>query len=144
MIQNQNRGIFVNGKNQVMEMLKYMTPQHKENILNHIRLKNPSLADELTLGCLDFSLLEKLDDNDIRRIFTHVDPVVFGLAIRPVNRSLQKHLLSRASRDYAEVAYESMTKVLKNEASLISKAQRKTMEVLTLLIRRQIIKLKIM
>lgn len=139
MAENQGPSIFINGKNQIVEMLKYMSPQHKKNLLANIRLKNPSLAEELTASGMDFSLVGELNDRDICKIFSHVDAPIFGIALRGMNESFQKRILSLSPRNYAESAYMVMIKRLANEDILVKRAQKKIANIINLLNQKQII-----
>ena len=139
MIENQGPSIFIDGKNQIVEMLKYMSPQHKRNLLSNIRKRNPSLAQELAASGLDFSLVGELDDRDLSKIFSHVDAPVFGLALRTMNKVFQKRILCLAPRAYAESAYEVMIKRIDKEEILIKRAQKKIVGIISILNRKQII-----
>ena len=141
-IENQGPNVFIDGKNQIIEMLKHMSPQHRKNLLSNIRLKNPSLAKELTTSGLDFSIIGELNDQDICKIFSHVEAPVFGIALRKMNKSFQKYILSLAPRNYAESVYKVMIKRIEKEDILIKRAQKKIVDLISVLNRKQIINLQ--
>ena len=142
MIENQGPNVFIDGKNQIIEMLKYMSPQHKRNLLANIRLKNPALAEELATSGLDFSLVGELSNRDICKILSHVNAPILGVALRLTSRIFQQRILSLAPRDYAESAYEVMTKRIDNEEILIGRAQKKILKIINVLLRKQVINLQ--
>ncbi len=53
--ESTQQGLFINGKAQVIEMLKFMQPEEREVLLRNIKARNPQLAMELTENCLTFS-----------------------------------------------------------------------------------------
>ena len=44
----ENGGVFINGKGQVIELLRKMDGADKAKLLKNLRLRNPTLAKELT------------------------------------------------------------------------------------------------
>ena len=54
--------IYINGKSEAISMLKLLTRQERNRILSQIKIKNPSLADELNNNCVSFIDIESLGD----------------------------------------------------------------------------------
>jgi flagellar motor switch protein FliG len=137
--ESTQQGVFINGKAQVIEMLKYMQPEEREVLLKNIKARNPQLAMELTEDCLTFSDLNRLGDEELHLIFNYVKPAVWGLALKNTPRDFQRRVLGLAERDYAEQAYQVLTTSLKNEDRDTKRAQQKIVSILgNLLKRRQI------
>lgn len=137
--ESTQQGLFINGKAQVIEMLKYMQPEEREVLLKNIKARNPQLAMELTENCLTFNDLNRLGDEELHLIFNYVKPAIWGLALKNTPREFQKRILGLAPRDYAEQAYQVLTTSLKNEDRDTKRAQQKIVSILgNLLKRRQI------
>jgi flagellar motor switch protein FliG len=137
--ESTQQGVFINGKAQVIEMLKYMQPEEREVLLKNIKARNPQLAMELTEDCLTFSDLNRLGDEELHLIFNYVKPAIWGLALKNTPRDFQRRVLGLAERDYAEQAYQVLTTSLKNEDRDTKRAQQKIVSILgNLLKRRQI------
>jgi len=137
--EQSQQGVFINGKAQVIEMLKYMQPEERELLLKNIKARNPQLAIELTENCLTFNDLNRLGDEELHLIFNYVKPAIWGLALKNTPRDFQRRVLSLAQRDYAEQAYQILTTTLKNEERDTKRAQQKIVSILgNLLKRRQI------
>jgi ribonucleotide reductase alpha subunit len=47
MNKNEQKGIFINGKQQIVELLQYMQGAEKETLIRQIKLRNPAMAKEL-------------------------------------------------------------------------------------------------
>lgn len=122
--------VFINGKAQIVEMLKFMNPSERETLLRNIRQRNAPLADELMEQSLTFSSLDELTDQDLVLIFESVTAPVLGVALKGAERSFQRRLLSLADRDYAEKAYSVMMTPLSNEKRDVQRAQNKIISVL--------------
>lgn len=137
--ESTQQGVFINGKAQVIEMLKYMQPEEREVLLKNIKARNPQLAMELTEDCLTFNDLNRLGDEELHLIFNYVKPAVWGLALKNTPRDFQRRVLGLAARDYAEQAYQVLTTSIKNEDRDTKRAQQKIVSILgNLLKRRQI------
>ncbi|MFT6068907.1 MAG: flagellar motor switch protein FliG [Bacteriovoracaceae bacterium] len=137
--ESTQQGLFINGKAQVIEMLKFMQPEEREVLLRNIKARNPQLAMELTENCLTFSDLNRLGDDELHLIFNYVKPAIWGLALKDTPRDFQRRVLGLAERDYAEQAYQVLTTTLKNEERDTKRAQQKIVSILgNLLKRRQI------
>lgn len=137
--ESNQQGVFINGKAQVIEMLKFMNPEERETLLRNIKARNAQLAIELTENCLTFSDLNRLGDEELYTIFNYVKPAVWGLALKDTAREFQRRVLSLAPREYAEEAYQILTTPLKNEVRDTKRAQQKIVSILgNLLKRRQI------
>jgi len=120
--------VFINGRNQIIEMLQHMTPQEKGRILKLIRIKNPILADELQSKSFSFHDLVNLSTQDITKLANSIKPAIFGMALKGLDVKMQKKFLSILPRDYAEAAYGTMTTFYNNEKDLGARAKNKILE----------------
>ncbi len=138
-IQNNNEGVFINGKAQVVEMLQYMRPDEREKLLRNIRLRNSAMAQELVRESMTFDIVENLGDEDWQKIFNYVDARVLGVALKLSNKEFQRRLLRLAPREYAEVAYNVMVTPLEHGVEKSKKAQQRIMEIVTSLSQKRLI-----
>lgn len=132
---NEN-GIFLNGKAQIVEMLQIMDAGSKEKLLRNIRMRNPAMANELAEQSLTFDDLDNLDDNDIINLYSYIKAPVLGVALKNVKTEFQRRVLGLAPRAYAEEAFSVMNKDLRDEKTMIKKAQQKVIDTLVSLSRR--------
>jgi len=135
------KGVFLNGKEQVIEMMKYLDNDEKKRLLNHIRTKNPSMASELSERAVSFKNLFTLSNNEIKLIAAHFNPTVLGVAIRGCPINFQRKVLSSIERTQAESAYQAMTAHLSNELESNKKAQARVLEIALFLNRKKYINL---
>lgn len=134
---NTASGIFINGKAQIIEMLQHMPREERARLLKNLKLRNPQLAEELTEQCFTFSDLDNLSDPELAMIFQYVTAPVLGMALKNIERTFQRRLLSLASRDYAEEAFRVMKTSYSTEKRDIKRAQNKIIEVLVSLKKRR-------
>jgi len=137
----ENKGIFINGKKQIIDMLQYMEPAEREKLLRNIQLKNPQMAKELQSSSLNFEDFNKLDDENLRKVLTRVNAPIIGLALKQSSQHFQRRALSLLPREKAEKAFEIMEKYLNNETVQTNRAQTKMLEVLVNLCKQKIIRL---
>lgn len=137
----QDTGIFINGKAQIIEMLKFMSPNERERLINNIRIKNPTLANELMSESLTFDHIGKLNEHELNIVFKYISAPVMGVALKNSDRIIQKKILSTASREYAEEAYKIMITPISNEKRDIGRAQNKILSILIVLNNRKQINL---
>ena len=78
---NNDNGI-LNGKAQIVEMLTNYGSWIKRKLLRNIRMRNPSLANELTEQSLTFDDLDKLDDAEIINLFSYLKAPIIGVALQ--------------------------------------------------------------
>ena len=136
---NEKNGVFLDGKNQVIELLKSMGASDKTTLLKNLRLRNPVLAKELSEQCFHYNNIWELSDESLENIFQHTKPIVIGLALHMTSTKNQRRALSLLGREQALKAYEIMTQDLSSHRSDCLKAQEKILEVALDLSRRKII-----
>jgi flagellar motor switch protein FliG len=135
----ENGGVFINGKRQVIELLQQMDAGDKAKLLKNLRVRNPSLAKELTESCLSFESIWDLDDECLKTVVSQVQPAILGLALSLVHVKNQRRALSMISRDMAIKAFEIMQKDLTSNRNECLRAQQKILELAVNLNRNRII-----
>jgi flagellar motor switch protein FliG len=136
---NAENGIFINGKKQVIELLKTMEAADKARLLKNLRVRNPSLAKELTESCISFESIWDLNDESLKTVVSQVQPAILGLALSLVNVKNQRRVLSLISREMALKAFDIMQKDLTSNRSECMRAQQKILELAMNLHRNRII-----
>lgn len=140
-MEKTSKGIFINGKAQIIEMLAYMEPEEKNTLLKNIRLRNPQMADELMQESISFQNVLELSEDYIRVLSSYVKPEIFGVSLKTLPQNTQRNILTSLERAYAERAYQVMTTPLSNEARDIKKAREKMANVVGNLVRQKAIRL---
>lgn len=132
-------GIFINGKKQVIELLQQMEAADKAKLLKNLRLRNPSLAKELTESCISFESIWDLDDGSLKTLVSQIQPAILGLALSMVAVKNQRRALSLVPRDMALKAFDIMQKDLSSSRNECGRAQQKIVELALHLHRNRII-----
>ncbi len=127
---NSSSSVFINGKAQIVEMLQNMPRDEKLKLLKNIKLRNPQLADELMELSYTFSDINVMQDHELKIIFKYVTAPILGMALKNVDKSLQRRLLSLADRQFAEEAYHVMVTSYPTEKRDTKRAQGKIVEIL--------------
>jgi flagellar motor switch protein FliG len=135
----EKNGVFINGKKQVIELLQRMDAADKSKLLKNLRVRNPSLAKELTELCLSFESIWDLDDESLRTIVSQIQPAILGLALSIVHIKNQRRALSLVSRQVALKAFEIMQKDLSSNRNECLRAQQKILELAVSLNRQRVI-----
>jgi flagellar motor switch protein FliG len=135
----ENGGVYINGKKQVIELLQNMDSSDKVKLLKNLRLRNPSLAKELTESCLSFESIWDLNDECLKTVVSQVKPAILGLALSLVHVKNQRRALSLISREMALKAFEVMQKDLTSNRTECFRAQQKILELAVNLNRSRII-----
>ena len=107
-----NTGIYINGKEQALEILKLLSPGERSRILSSINVKNPSLANELKQNSINERDIEEYPISCFANIFQKINPEVLGLALQGTSTNFQKEVLRAAPRAYAEKAFQTLTLTL--------------------------------
>jgi flagellar motor switch protein FliG len=136
---NEKNGVYINGKNQVIELLRMTDRAHKTKLLQYLRQKNPALARELTESCISFESIWDLNDDGLKTILAQVQPTILGLALNLTQVKNQRRALSLVSKASAEKAFEILKKDLSANRIDCQKAQKKILELALELNRNRII-----
>jgi len=135
----ENGGVYINGKRQVIELLQKMDSSDKAILLKNLRLRNPTLAKELTESCLSFESIWDLDDECLKTVVSQVKPAILGLALSLVHVKNQRRALSLISREMALKAFDIMQKDLTGNRTECFRAQQKILDLAVNLNRNRII-----
>ncbi len=135
---NEN-GIFINGKGQVIELLQQMNAADKSKLLKNLRLRNPTLAKELTESCISFESIWDLDEAGLKTVVSQVQPAILGLALSLVHVKNQRRALGLIPRESAVRAFEIMQKDLTGNRNECIRAQQKVLDLALSLHRNRII-----
>lgn len=135
----ENGGVFINGKKQVIELLQKMDAGDKATLLKNLRVRNPTLAKELTESCLSFESIWDLDEECLKTVVSQVQPAILGLALSLVHVKNQRRVLSLISREMALKAFDIMQKDLTGNRTECFRAQQKILELAINLQRNRII-----
>lgn len=136
---NEKGEVFINGKRQVIELLQQMDAADKSRLLKNLRVRNPSLAKELTESCISFNSIWDLDDAGLKTVVSQIQPTILGLALSLVHPKNQRRALSLIPRDQAVRAFEIMQKDLSGNRNECQRAQQKILELAMNLHRNRII-----
>jgi flagellar motor switch protein FliG len=131
---NSENGIFINGKAQIVEMLKYMTAKERATLLKNIQLRNPNLARELYAESITFETIFSLDMVDLQQLAMFVKPAIMGVALKGCDEKFQRNFLSNAKREYAEEAFSYLSRSLGgNEDRDVKRAQKRVSDTIVAL-----------
>lgn len=135
---NEN-SIFINGKGQVIELLQQMNAADKAKLLKNLRVRNPTLAKELTESCISFESIWDLDEAGLKTVVSQVQPAILGLALSLVHVKNQRRALGLIPRESAVRAFEIMQKDLSGNRNECIRAQQKILDLALSLHRNRII-----
>ena len=135
------QGIYINGRQQIIDMLQFMNESDRKKLLKNIESRNSVMARELSEQSLSFNDLIQLSQESLRRIFIQCNPAIIGLALYTCSSELQKKVLSSLDRHIAENAFDIMSKNLSTKKLECKRAQEKVMQIAIQLNRKQNISL---
>ncbi|MBF0311766.1 MAG: hypothetical protein HQK52_00020 [Oligoflexia bacterium] len=118
----------LNGKKQVVDLLRILSPTEKKRILRGIKQKNPQLAQDLISEGVDIEVISELSQEQLYRLIHHLSPEILGLALKTVSKKLQQNILRLCERSYAEVAFSIMTNAYDHDETKMQQAQEKVLE----------------
>src|SRR5690606_10772407 len=139
---NENQGVFINGKEQIIELLQFLPDSEKQKLLLNIKARNASMAKELSEKSLSFNNILDLEEESLKKVFSVCSPAIIGLALSLATRLNQRKVLSVIARESAEQAFQIMNRDLSTKRRECIKAQEKIVETAISLSRRDIIKLQ--
>lgn len=134
---DSEKGIFINGKNQIIEMLQFMDETERQKLLNNIKRKNSVMARELMEKSFSFNDLYQLSHANLARIFSQCNPAIIGLALNISSTKFQRKALQSIDRTTAEQAFQVMNGNLINKTQECKRAQDKIVQVAIQLSRRK-------
>jgi flagellar motor switch protein FliG len=125
---SNSKGIFINGKQQMIELLQYLQGEERVRLLENIYRRNPAMAKELMVNSLNFESLYNFEDEQIELVARYIKPAIWGLALKFTNTDFQRQVLSVMPREKAEAAYHILTKDIPNEARDSQRAKNKILQ----------------
>lgn len=138
---NEQQNIFINGRQQIIDMLQFMNEKEKQKLLSNIKQRNSLMAKELSEQSFSFKSLFQLSDESLGKIFKRVNHAIIGLALYPIQIELQRKALSILDREQAEKAYSVMSQDLSNKKAESKRAQEKIIQIAIQLSRQNYINL---
>lgn len=133
-----NGDIVVNGRAQVIDILKNLDESHRVNLLKNLAKKNAPLARELSLQTVSFQSFLQLSPKDLALTMEYVSDLVLSYALHRADDSSLKKVLSSLPSGRAL----SLFGQLKKQQVMISeqqRAQQKIVEIMTTLAQQKII-----
>ncbi len=129
-----NGGIFINGKAQIIEMLKFMNSDERATLLKNIQMRNPTLAKELYAESITFNTIYALDDVDLVQVIKFIKAPILGVALKECEKTFQKKVLTLLPRESAEEAYSYLVKNLgSTESRDIQRARKRVTDTIVAL-----------
>lgn len=135
--ENTEKGIFINGKKQIIEMLQYMNEGERKKLLQNICARNAVMGKELSEQSFSFNDLVHTSEGSLSKIFQSFNPAIIGLALYDTSSELQRKVLSSIPRETAEAAFEVMSQNLNHKKTECRRAQEKVIHNVIQLSRRQ-------
>lgn len=136
-----NKGVFVNGKKQIIELLQFLPQSERETLLRNMQSRNPSLTKDLRESSLSFENIENLDDEALEMLCRYVKAPIWGIALKFSKKNFQRRVLSLMPRHLAEQAYEILLKEIPNELRDSKRARAKIIDAAIALSKKRIIQL---
>lgn len=141
-MENDNTGsVFINGRAQILEMFQYLEPQERERLIKQIRPRNPQLAEEIVETSITFNSILNLDDSDITKVLQYIKAPILGVALKSLNITGQRRVLSLCDREYAEKAFQVMNTRLSNENRDVERACSRVKSIISALSKKKMIRL---
>jgi flagellar motor switch protein FliG len=133
------KGVYLNGRKQVIDLLRALDPEMKNTLLKNMSMRNSQLTRDLENNSLSFSSLTDLNRKDLSRLFEMIDPTLIGLALYYTSRTFQKQVLGSISKTRATKAFGILQQDLHNKTDQINRAQEKVLQVAIELRKRRLI-----
>ena len=131
--------IRINGKQQMIDLLKFMDKDERSKLLRNMSMRNPVMTRELMEQSFTFDSFMELSDHALVRCVSYVSPTILGVALKTCPVKFQRRILSVIDRNVAEQAYDYMQRNISMRDS--EKAQNKILEVAISLSRKKAISL---
>ncbi len=140
-LEKSQEKIRINGKQQMIDLLKFMENDERNKLLKNILMRNPIMGRELMEQSFTFSDFTELSDHAIVRALSYVTPTIIGIALKSASIKFQKRVLSLIDRTRAEEAFNYMQRPITNSMRDSQKAQEKIVGVAIALSRKKVINL---
>lgn len=140
MSESGQNNVFINGKQQIIDMLRFMSLAERRKLITNISARNATMARELSEQSFSYKDLQSLDDDQLSTVLRTVNPSIIGLALYLSPKEFQRKCLSVIERNIAEKAFQIMTYDLSGKRMECERAQQKILQSAIDLSRRGIIR----
>jgi len=93
--------IIINGRAQVIELLKKLPSENKEKILKSVRQKNPKLAKELSMYTVTFDTFFELEEDKLNIVLPYISNRILALALKSMDHHGQRKILRSLAKSRA-------------------------------------------
>lgn len=121
--------VIINGRAQVIDLLKKLPDENKQKILNVVKQKNPKLAKELLMYTITFENFLALSPSDLTVVLPYISNRILALALKSQTEDTLRKILQNLSRPRALEIFTS----LKDDTSPLQdtlKAREKVAQIL--------------
>ncbi len=125
MKRNENE-IFIDGKNQAIQILQNLSQEERTRLIEALRTKNPLMAQELEAKSYSFVDLLNADDTTLQTIFDYASAPVIGISLSNLEIHDQKRILRLLKREKAEMAY----KIFRSRRTSLQEAEKAQSKIL--------------
>lgn len=134
------KGVFINGRGQVVDLLRTLQETEREKILKILKIKNPAMARDLTIQCLTFNYFIHLDQEKMNIACQYISGNVLGYALSDQNIQVQKMILNIIERKKAVEAFQIISEYRGTQTET-QKSQRKIIQIVAELIDKKVIQI---
>ncbi|MDH4467838.1 MAG: FliG C-terminal domain-containing protein [Bacteriovoracaceae bacterium] len=121
--------IIINGRAQVIELLKLLPDENKLKILTIVKQKNPKLAKELLMYTVTFDTFMGLNDSSLEIVLPYISNKILALSLKSIKNDFQRKILKCLTRTRALEVFTT----IKNDTSTFQdtlKAREKVAQIL--------------
>ena len=90
-----------------------------------MRIKNASLTEELSRKSVCLKSMDRFSEHEFTLLANYVPAPILGLALKLCSKELQRKVLAKVPREYAEQAYEILVKPVNEEDKAAARASEK-------------------
>ncbi len=113
------------GPSKTAQILAFMNPEQRKQLLTEIETKSAALAEEVRAGLFTFEDIAKLDRLDVEKLLAKITPQDLELALRKCPESLAALFFSAMSERRAEQLKENIASTKPVQIAKVTEAQRK-------------------
>jgi flagellar motor switch protein FliG len=100
--------VIINGRAQVIELLKKLPIENKEKILQNVRQKNPKLAKELSMYTVTFETFTEIEEDKLIIVLPYISNKILSLALKSTDQNLQRKILKNLNKSRAIDVFNEM------------------------------------
>lgn len=115
----------VGGPSKTAQILAFMNPEQRKQLLTEIETKSVTIADEVRAGLFTFEDIVKLDRLDVEKLLAKITPQDLELALRKCPEPLVALFYSAMSDRRAEQLKENIASTKPVQITKVTEAQRK-------------------